>query len=141
MESPLTLSVRDAVWCRDAAGAHGTSTKDRSESRDKQDREHERAIRCSRCGTPITSAKQRIGRDGKHLHTVLNPAGIVFEIGCFREAQGCLAHGPASLEFSWFAGYSWRVAFCSACAEHLGWYFSAGDDAFWGLIVNRLLDA
>ncbi len=100
--------------------------------------EGERALRCRQCNAPITTLKERTSRDGQHHHTVFNPAGIVYEIGCFSQAPGCVAPGTASREFTWFAGYRWRVAFCALCLEHLGWYFSGGDAAFFGLIFNRL---
>jgi hypothetical protein len=105
---------------------------------DEQEQKGERALRCHQCNAPITTMKERTSRGGQHLHTVFNPAGIVYEIGCFNQAPGCVAPGAASGEFSWFAGYSWRVAFCALCLEHLGWYFSGGEAAFFGLIVNRL---
>ncbi|BDD88832.1 cereblon family protein [Desulfofustis limnaeus] len=140
MENPLQTKNLAVMRLRDAAKSRDPGVKDEAASREQDHRGSERAIRCGRCGAPITSPRHRIGRAGRHLHTVFNPAGIVYEIGCFREARGCQAGGPASREFSWFAGYLWRVAFCSACAEHLGWYFSAGDDGFWGLIINRLRD-
>jgi hypothetical protein len=71
------------------------------------------------------------------LHTFFNPAGIVYEIGCFRNAPGCMTYGPPSLEFAWFSGYSWQVVCCRSCQEHLGWIFYA-DDEFFGLIINKL---
>ena len=42
--------------------------------------EHEKVLRCWKCDTEITKDKQRISRDGKHLHTFFNPAGIVYDI-------------------------------------------------------------
>jgi len=32
--------------------------------------------------------------------------------------------GRPTTEFSWFEGYSWQVAVCSECGEHLGWRFA-----------------
>jgi len=69
-----------------------------------------------------------------------NPHGIVFEIGCFTAVKGCGYVGPPSDEFSWFAGYDWRVAVCFMCLTHLGWFFSsAGKESFHGLILDRLI--
>ena len=42
---------------------------------------------------------------------------------------------------SWFPGYAWTVAYCSACFAHMGWRFTpvtrgralSGAQSFWGL--------
>jgi hypothetical protein len=74
------------------------------------------------------------------LHTFANPHGIVFEIGCFGAVEGCGYAGPASDEFSWFKGFSWRVVVCVMCLTHLGWFFESRDGGnFHGLILDRLL--
>jgi len=45
-------------------------------------------------------------------------------------------------EFSWFADYRWRYAFCAGCGAHLGWQFvGRADDAFWGLVLARLIES
>ena len=111
-------------------------TRDRS-TRDESENEQSRALLCRTCSIPITTEKQRIEKQEKHLHTFFNPAGVVYEIGCFRNAPGCLTYGPLSTEFAWFSGYSWQVVCCRSCQEHLGWKFNA-DDEFFGLIVKKL---
>jgi hypothetical protein len=96
-------------------------------------------ILCRDCLHPITRPSDRISIQGRHAHTFANPHGIVFEIGCFRRAPGCGAIGPASSDFTWFAGHRWRVCICAACLTHLGWMFlPAVGDAFYGLILERL---
>jgi hypothetical protein len=98
-------------------------------------------ILCRDCLHPITRPAERISVQGQHHHTFANPHGIVFEIGCFRSAQGCGVIGPASDEFTWFAGYHWQVSVCGACLAHLGWrFFSAGGNSFFGLILDRLIE-
>ena len=47
-------------------------------------------IFCRLCGHRVTSDDQRISVNGSHTHTFFNPAGILFEVGCFRLAPGCL---------------------------------------------------
>jgi hypothetical protein len=76
---------------------------------------------------------------GSHRHTFCNPAGLVFEVGCFAEAPGCVAIGEASEFFSWFPGYAWRVGICRGCTAHLGWSYGEGPD-FWGLVLDRLFE-
>jgi len=99
----------------------------------------EEYLRCLQCNNVITSPSERIQVQGSHQHTYANPHGIVFEIGCFKSVKGCGHVGPASSEFSWFKGFSWRVAVCLVCLTHLGWLFVSPDgDSFHGLILDRL---
>jgi len=103
--------------------------------------EEEQYILCRQCYQAITKPADRIMMQGSHLHTFANPHGIVFDIGCFRSVKGCGYAGAASDDFSWFAGYSWRVCVCSLCLTHLGWMFSRmGSDTFHGLILDRLIE-
>jgi hypothetical protein len=97
-------------------------------------------IICRQCHQPITRPEERITVQGAHHHTFANPHGIVFEIGCFKYAQGCGYAGPPSTEFTWFSGYAWRVSFCTMCLTHLGWVFIAeSGDSFHGFILDRLI--
>ncbi len=105
----------------------------------QQESEAGEAIVCRQCGHPVTESRSRVDVNGFDTHTFFNPAGIVFEIGCFNSAPGCWVHGPASREFSWFAGYSWRLALCNSCTTHLGWFFSSKDTTFFGLILKKLV--
>jgi hypothetical protein len=103
--------------------------------------DEEKYILCRQCHQAITKPADRIVMQGSHRHTFANPHGIVFEIGCFRSVKGCGYAGPASDDFSWFAGYSWRVCICTMCLTHLGWMFSRlGGDVFHGLILDRLIE-
>ena len=103
--------------------------------------EEEEYILCRQCHQAITKPAERIAMQGAHRHTFANPHGIIFEIGCFRNAKGCGYAGVASDDFSWFAGYSWRVCFCTMCLTHLGWMFSPkGGHLFHGLILDRLIE-
>lgn len=134
----LACCSHGMVLFREQQGA--VDSKSLTIAKQNNEDEQERALRCKICGTTITTSKQKIDRDGKHLHTFFNPAGIVYELGCFFKAPGCLVHGPESDEFPWFSGHSWQVSYCSMCREHLGWYFQASADSFFGLIVNRLVE-
>ena len=102
--------------------------------------EEEELILCRQCRQAITRPSDRIAVQGAHQHTFANPHGIVFEIGCFRNVSGCGYAGAASDEFTWFAGYSWRVCYCTMCLTHLGWIFSSnGGNNFHGLILDKLI--
>ena len=103
--------------------------------------EEQAYILCRQCHQAITSPADRIAVRGSHLHTFANPHGIVFDIGCFGSVMGCGYAGAVSEEFTWFAGYGWRVCYCVMCLTHLGWVFSSkGGDIFHGLILDRLIE-
>lgn len=108
------------------------------EEKEKQSAEPLDGIVCRACGTVVTSRNEKIVVGGSHAHTFFNPAGIVFELGCFRRAPGCRNVGEPTSEFTWFAGYLWRFALCSGCRAHLGWFFEGGDNTFYGLILPHL---
>jgi len=98
-------------------------------------------VRCRACGYAITSARHAVEVEGGHVHTFFNPAGILFEIGCFDQAPGCVVSGVPTSEFAWFRGMSWRYASCGACGRHLGWQFLApAGTGFFGLILDRLTE-
>ena len=103
--------------------------------------EEELWIACRLCHQLLTRPSQRISVNGSHQHTFANPGGVVFEIGCYQTAKGCALTGLPSTDFTWFAGYSWQIATCSACMTHLGWLFR-GDSGgkFYGLIIDRLTE-
>ena len=103
--------------------------------------EEEELILCRQCRQAITRPVERISIQGSHQHTFANPHGIVFEIGCFNDVIGCGYAGAATDDFSWFAGYSWRICFCSMCLTHLGWIFNSNaGDVFHALILDRLIE-
>lgn len=94
---------------------------------------------CRTCGQAIAVEDARIAVQGAHQHVFFNPAGLVFEIGCFQSAPGCAYHGEPTPEFSWFPGYAWSVALCSQCAAHLGWGYERDTHGFVGLILAQLV--
>lgn len=99
-------------------------------------------IYCRHCSAPITNTAEKISVGLSHDHRFSNPAGIIYAIGCFRNAPGCSLHGPLTEEHSWFGGYRWQVAMCAECLEHLGWYYQGRSDRyFFGLIVSRLVES
>ncbi|WP_319525554.1 cereblon family protein [uncultured Desulfosarcina sp.] len=116
-----------------------TDSKPSAADRDRAMETPEDAIVCRRCLHEITSPVEIREINGAHTHTFANPEGIIFEIGCYRDARGCGYIGPPSTEFTWFSGYTWRIAVCGNCHSHLGWLFSAPDGRFFhGLITSRI---
>jgi len=97
------------------------------------------SILCRSCRAQVTSVRQAVSVSGSHQHTFFNPAGIVFEICCYAQAAGTAVHGEPTGEFTWFNGYEWQYCICVACLEHLGWFFSAPTNSFFGLILPKLI--
>ena len=98
----------------------------------------ERFLLCRTCGQPVTRERDRLEVGGKHAHALFNPAGHLFEVGCFAVAPGCRFEGEFTLEFTWFPGYAWRFAMCRRCASHLGWEYRGAAGGFVGLILTEL---
>lgn len=111
------------------------------DEKEKKQTEESRQIVCRQCHNIITRPEEKIEINGAHQHTFANPHGLLFEIGCFRTAEGCGYTGEATEEYSWFKGYAWRVAVCGKCLTQIGWLFSAsmGVSRFNGLILDRLI--
>ena len=114
---------------------------EKTDARRAEKTRQEKRLFCAACRRPVTNQNERIQVDGRHEHSCTNPHGITYHIGCFREAAGCTATGEATLEYSWFKGYAWRIAWCAHCHVHLGWRFEAPGEYFHGLISDRLISA
>jgi len=112
----------------------------KSELEEDDEKKEEKPILCRNCRKKITTADCRVEINGNHRHIFNNPEGIIFEIGCFSSADGCVNRGIPTSEFTWFAGFSWRFSLCSGCNLHLGWQYQSGKGKiFYGLILNHLI--
>jgi hypothetical protein len=97
-------------------------------------------ILCASCGAFVADAAARTDINGAHAHTFINPAGLIFRVGCFAEAPGVLAVGEESEHWTWFSGFAWRAALCRSCHEHLGWCYANAHQAFVALILDRVIE-
>ena len=93
---------------------------------------------CKSCRYPITRKNDRIEVNEKNEHVFTNPHGYIFHIGCFAKAPGCIIYGEETAHFTWFSGYSWRVALCGHCTTLLGWFFRSKNAQFFGLILEKI---
>ena len=115
-------------------------TTGKPEEKRREQEEEKRYFLCKFCKNRITSADHVIEISGSHRHVCTNPEGDIFSIGCFAEADGCASTKRWFLKFTWFAGFSWRVAVCSTCFVQLGWEYQAAEGrSFFGLILDQLL--
>lgn len=99
-----------------------------------------RYLLCAACGHRITQTREHTEMNGAHQHTFANPHGIIYHIGCFLNASGCIPCSEESAQFTWFPGYAWQIVICRNCGAHLGWRFRSGNRRFHGLILDRLVE-
>lgn len=133
--APLVLLLRDSK-IRVAA-----DMEKENETRPEEKAEEEGLILCRLCRHPVTSSGHGMEVNGRHQHTFPNPLGIVFQIGCYAVAAGCIHRGRPTGDFSWFPGFSWCFALCANCRAHLGWHYRSGaGKSFYGLISGQLLE-
>jgi cereblon len=75
----------------------------------------------------------------------VNAHGYVHETLTLARARGLILAGQSQTANSWFPGYAWTLAECTACAEHMGWRFKAvaketRPRAFWGIRRSQLAE-
>jgi len=138
IENPISRPAVSGLICREKGQPAAGDTPE-IDTADDADAAIEKALLCRQCRSVITSRRYAISVDGNHVHAFFNPAGIIFEIRCFKQAEGCTVQGEPTDEFSWFKGYVWRYALCATCLIHLGWLFDSGETFFFGLIDNKLV--
>ena len=97
-------------------------------------------IYCATCSNVITTVTSKIEINDSHEHYCVNPHGFEFRLGCFSEALGCSISGEPQAADSWFMHHTWRIAACSECSGHLGWYFAHAqtEQYFYGLILANI---
>jgi hypothetical protein len=123
----------------EATGRRGGSTQPRRVGERTAD-DGDQPLLCSFCGHRITDAAYRIEHAGGHEHTFVNPGGHVHALGCFALAPGVVHVGDPDPTFSWFPGWTWQIAECAACREHIGWIYRCAGEQFHGLVLARLVD-
>ncbi|MBW1763719.1 MAG: hypothetical protein JRJ23_03100 [Deltaproteobacteria bacterium] len=92
---------------------------------------------CADCGHPVTKVSEKIDIFARHDHSFTN-LGYLVELGCYRNAPGCIGIQRISNGYSWFRGYSWQIQLCQECFSQLGWKYMNDNESFYGLIFNML---
>ena len=100
--------------------------------------EKQSGILCKNCDHLITRPEEMLTINDRFIHCFTNPAGVSYEIQCYRNAPGVLVSGKPTDYFSWFSGYRWQYSYCEQCQTHLGWRFSNDTDGFFGLNIAML---
>jgi hypothetical protein len=139
IETPGKQCSLPGLFCREKTDP-GTVEIPEADTSDDAATKAQKSLLCRKCRFPVTNRRHAATVNGSHLHTFFNPAGIIFEIRCFKRADGCAVHGEPTDEFTWFSGYAWRYALCANCLVHLGWIYDSGEKSFFGLIAGRLIE-
>ena len=102
------------------------------------------SILCRDCEREISTNSHviSVGPDGAN-QAFANPAGYLREVLTVSEAWNLSYETDASTDFTWFAGYAWRICYCDVCNSHLGWRYEAADEivslrAFYGLLSKAI---
>ena len=94
---------------------------------------------CAECKHSVTNVSERIEVFGRHDHSFGN-LGYPVQLGCFRDAPGCMGVQGISRGYSWFRGYAWQIQVCRKCYTQLGWKYMGENESFYGLIFKTLKD-
>lgn len=123
---------------KDTHGGEPGSAHTAYDTRSSTEFDADDPILCRACSRGITSVAAAIAVSGSHHHRFINPAGLTYRIGCFSAAPGCMVYGRPTMEFTWFSGFAWSLAFCRNCYLHLGWHYQSPERSFFGLILDNL---
>ena len=103
-----------------------------------EDKNRGNFVYCAMCSSVIARLEDQIEVAGSFDHHFTNPYGVEFHLGCYSEALGCAISGSRVAADTWFPGFQWRIAKCSECQRHLGWYFDRAEVFFYGLILDHI---
>ena len=104
------------------------------------DKTGKKILTCADCGHPVTKVSEKIKVRGRHHHD-FRYYGDIVQLGCFRNAEGCMGVQGISNGYSWFRGYSWQIQVCGNCYTQLGWKYMSENESFYGLVFKMLREA
>ncbi|XP_070533984.1 uncharacterized protein [Ptychodera flava] len=127
------------------------------------DDEWDEYLLCRQCGHEVTKAtdlkrvasaqalRQRndtiLGMPEILIQLFENPAGRAFEVITTKKAD-VTKFDQVYPGDTWFPGFSWRIAVCPKCGQHLGWSYEPHnhehgkkdtEETFLGLILDHLI--
>ncbi|XP_055587816.1 protein cereblon-like [Uranotaenia lowii] len=86
------------------------------------------AFCCKKCDRRIANYADMFAMSKQGVSSsYCNPSGFVHEtLTVYRTVVRTVRTSTKpSTDFSWFPGYSWQIAICNACNNHVGWKFIA----------------
>ncbi|XP_066309629.1 uncharacterized protein [Miscanthus floridulus] len=103
-------------------------------------------IRCRNCLTRIARrSDMAVTSSDSPMSSHSKPHSSVKEIITVYSATGLALRGDPSKTHSWFPGYTWTIALCSACQSNIGWLFRADNKnlhprSFWAIRTSQISD-
>ncbi|XP_066307157.1 uncharacterized protein [Miscanthus floridulus] len=103
-------------------------------------------IRCRNCLTRIARRSDMVVTSSDSpMSSHSKPHSSVKEIITVYSATGLALRGDPSKTHSWFPGYTWTIALCSACQSNIGWLFRADNKnlhprSFWAIRTSQISD-
>lgn len=112
-------------------------------------KEKQKHVACNRCQNKLGLMNNAftVRSAGGVTGNYVNEHGVVHQTITIREVNegSVLCYGEPCEKDSWFPGYSWTIACCSACFSHVGWKFLRVRDEkelieeyFWGIAGNSV---
>jgi len=96
-----------------------------------EEKKRETILRCEHCGAVVSWMRHVFSVGGSEGTTgaYVNEHGVVHQTVTLRkvDSRGVVCIGRPETRESWFPGYSWQIAYCSICSDHLGWKFRRVD--------------
>ncbi|XP_055617888.1 protein cereblon-like [Toxorhynchites rutilus septentrionalis] len=86
------------------------------------------AFCCKKCDRRIANYVDMFAMSKQGVSSsYCNPSGFIHEtLTVYRVVpKTARTTTKPSTDFSWFPGYSWQIAVCNACNNHIGWKFAA----------------
>lgn len=105
-----------------------------------EEKRQESILRCKYCGAEISQMRHvfSVGGSAGTTGAYVNEHGVVHQTVTLRKIDGnVFCVGRPETRESWFPGYSWQIAHCSICSEHLGWKFRRVGGKYDGDLPDR----
>jgi hypothetical protein len=80
---------------------------------------------CAACSERLAREDWVLEAGAQHPLVFANPHGKFFELLLVSHVQNGVFDRAATTEFTWFAGYAWRIGSCAHCGAHIGWHFES----------------
>lgn len=123
MQTPAALAP--VARTREPAGGPRPTPDEHADLADELDAGTYGWYVCAACAARLAREDWVLEADTQGPLVFANPHGRFFELLLVSRVVGGVFDQHATTEFTWFAGYAWRIGGCAACHAHIGWHFEA----------------
>lgn len=123
MLAPAALAAETRT--REPAGGPPPTPDEQADSADELDAGTYGWYVCAACAARLAREDWVLQADTQCPLVFANPHGRFFELLLVSRVVGGVFDQHATTEFTWFAGYAWRIGSCARCRAHIGWHFEA----------------